>query len=423
MTNEAKRTAQHVIEQAREPLIGLSHWIHANPEVAFEETMASGWLADWLDSAGFDVTRHLGGLPTAVAGVYGPGPLHVAVIAEYDALPGVGHACGHNIICAAAVGAALGLAAVAEEVGLRVSLIGTPAEEGGGGKIRLLEEGVFAGVHAAMMVHPAPRDTLEPLILAAQTLEISYTGREAHAAGAPELGINAADAFVVAQVGIGLLRQHLPSMTRVHGIVDHGGDAPNVVPAHTAGRFMVRARSTDGLESLRDRVVACFEAGALATGAQLEVRPRVRYAHMEQDQEIIERYRFNAERLGRRFYPYAESGLGPISTDMGDISLALPSIHPMIGIESLPAVNHQPEFTAAAASPAGDLAAHDGALAMAWTAIDLASGDVLRERLIEDELQRAEAAEVDRLGSAGAEHEDVLMDDVGYEAARVPVGA
>ncbi|MDQ3447678.1 MAG: hypothetical protein M3432_00675, partial [Chloroflexota bacterium] len=151
--------------------------------------------------------------------------------------------------------------------------------------------------------------------------------------------------------------------------------------------------------------------------------PRVRYAHMEQDQEIIERYRFNAERLGRRFYPYAESGLGPISTDMGDVSLALPSIHPMIGIESLPAVNHQPEFTAAAASPAGDLAVHDGAVAMAWTAIDLASGDVLRERLIEDEFQRAEAAEMDRLGSAGAEHEDVLMDDVGYEAARVPVGA
>jgi len=389
MTTHVKGTAQRVIAGDRERLIGLSHALHAQPEVAFEEVLASGWVATLLGSAGFAVTRDLGGLPTAVSGVYGSGPLHVAIIAEYDALPGVGHACGHNIICAAAVGAALGLAAVADEVGLRVSLIGTPAEEGGGGKISLLEAGAFAGVHAALMVHPAPRDTLDPLILAAQTLEIEYTGREAHAAGAPELGINAADAFVVAQVGIGLLRQHLPPMTRVHGIVDHGGDAPNIVPAHTSGRFMVRAGTTHQLDGLRDRVVACFQAGAMATGAQLEVRPRVRYAHLEQDPDIIELYRINAEALGRQFHPFAESGLGPVSTDMGDVSLALPSIHPMIGIDSLPAVNHQPEFTAAAASGAGDQSVLDGAVAMAWTAIDLASSDALRERLIREEQQRA----------------------------------
>lgn len=389
MTTDAKGSAEHVIAGARERLIELSHAIHASPEVAFEEVRASGWVATLLDSAGFSVRRDLGGLPTAVSAIYGSGPLHVAVIAEYDALPGVGHACGHNIICAAAVGAALGLAAVAGEVGLRVSLIGTPAEEGGGGKIRLLEAGAFAGVHAAMMVHPAPRDTLDPLILAAQTLEIEYTGREAHAAGAPELGINAADAFVVAQVGIGLLRQHLPPMTRVHGIVDQGGDAPNIVPAHTSGRFMVRAGTTLQLDALRDRVIACFQAGAMATGARLEVRPRVRYAHLEQDKDIIELYRINAEALGRQFHPFAESGLGPVSTDMGDVSLALPSIHPMIGIDSLPAVNHQPEFTAAAASGAGDQAVLDGAVAMAWTAIDLASSDALRERLIREEQQRA----------------------------------
>jgi amidohydrolase len=389
MTTDVKGSAQRVIAGDRERLIGLSHALHAQPEVAFEEVLASGWVATLLDSDGFTVTRGLGGLPTAVSATHGSGPLHVAVIAEYDALPGVGHACGHNIICAAAVGAALGLAAVADEVGLRVSLIGTPAEEGGGGKIRLLEAGAFAGVHAAMMVHPAPRDTLDPLILAAQTLEIEYTGREAHAAGAPELGINAADAFVVAQVGIGLLRQHLPPMTRVHGIVDHGGDAPNIVPAHTSGRFMVRAGTTHQLDGLRDRVVACFEAGAMATGARLEVRPRVRYAHLEQDPDIIELYRINAEALGRQFHPFAESGLGPVSTDMGDVSLALPSIHPMIGIDSLPAVNHQPEFTAAAASGAGDQSVLDGAVAMAWTAIDLATSDALRERLIREEQQRA----------------------------------
>jgi amidohydrolase len=388
MTADARAAAQRIIEGARDSLIELSHALHADPEIAFQEVRASASVADQLDAAGFTVTRGLGGLPTAVSGVFGSGPLHVAIVAEYDALPGVGHACGHNIICAAAMGAALGLAAVAGELGLKVSLIGTPAEEGGGGKITLLEEGAFAGVHAAMMVHPAPLDTLDPLILAAQTLEIAYTGREAHAAGAPELGINAADAFVVAQVGIGLLRQHLPPLTRVHGIVDKGGEAPNIVPAHTSGRFMVRARTTDELEALRDRVVACFEAGATATGARLEVRPRVRYAHMEQDPEIVERYRLNAEALGRRFYPFAESGLGPVSTDMGDVSLALPSIHPMIGIDSLPAVNHQPEFTDAAASPAGDRAVIDGALAMAWTAIDLTQSEPLRERLMEDERRR-----------------------------------
>ena len=388
MTADARAAAQRIIEGARDSLIELSHALHADPEIAFQEVRASASVADQLDAAGFTVTRGLGGLPTAVSGVFGSGPLHVAIVAEYDALPGVGHACGHNIICAAAMGAALGLAAVAGELGLKVSLIGTPAEEGGGGKITLLEEGAFAGVHAAMMVHPAPLDTLDPLILAAQTLEIAYTGREAHAAGAPELGINAADAFVVAQVGIGLLRQHLPPLTRVHGIVDKGGEAPNIVPAHTSGRFMVRARTTDELEALRDRVVACFEAGATATGARLEVRPRVRYAHMEQDPEILERYRLNAEALGRRFYPFAESGLGPVSTDMGDVSLALPSIHPMIGIDSLPAVNHQPEFTDAAASPAGDRAVIDGSLAMAWTAIDLTQSEPLRERLMEDERRR-----------------------------------
>ena len=388
MTADARAAAQRIIEGARDSLIELSHALHADPEIAFQEVRASASVADQLDAAGFTVTRGLGGLPTAVSGIFGSGPLHVAIVAEYDALPGVGHACGHNIICAAAMGAALGLAAVAGELGLKVSLIGTPAEEGGGGKITLLEEGAFAGVHAAMMVHPAPLDTLDPLILAAQTLEIAYTGREAHAAGAPELGINAADAFVVAQVGIGLLRQHLPPLTRVHGIVDKGGEAPNIVPAHTSGRFMVRARTTDELEALRDRVVACFEAGATATGARLEVRPRVRYAHMEQDPEILERYRLNAEALGRRFYPFAESGLGPVSTDMGDVSLALPSIHPMIGIDSLPAVNHQPEFTDAAASPAGDRAVIDGALAMAWTAIDLTQSEPLRERLMEDERRR-----------------------------------
>ncbi len=391
MTTQAKQDAQHIIDAAHGALVGLSHWIHANPEIAFEETLASGWVGDWLAGAGFDVERGLGGLPTAVSGTFGRGGLHVALIAEYDALPVVGHACGHNVICAASIGAALGLAAVADDLDLRVTVIGTPAEEGGGGKIRLLETGAFEGVHAALMVHPAPRDTLEPVILAAQTLDIAYTGREAHAAGAPELGINAADAFVIAQVGIGLLRQHLSPATRVHGIVTHGGDAPNVVPAHTEGRFMVRAATADALDGLRERVLRCFEAGGLATGAELTVTPRVRYAHMAHHRALADRYLANAEALGRWFVPFSESGLGPVSTDMGDVSLAVPSIHPMIGIDSLPAVNHQPGFTDAAASEAADRAIRDGAVAMAWTAIDLASDPELREAVTAEAEEMARA--------------------------------
>ncbi len=374
--------ARSVVEAAYPSLVGLSHWIHANPEVAFEEELAAGWIADWLTSAGFEVTRGMGEMPTSVAGSFGPGPLHVAVVAEYDALPVIGHACGHNVIAAAAVGAGLALAAVADDVGLRVTVIGTPAEEGGGGKIRLLDAGAFDGVHAAMMVHPAPRDTIDQQLIAAQTLEVSFEGREAHAAGAPELGINAADAFVVAQVAIGLLRQHMPAGTRVHGIVTHGGDAANVVPAHTEGLFMVRAPDVEGLDELKARVMHCFEAGSLATGAQLAVKPRVRYANVVQDAGIMERYRVHAETLGRTIVPGAESGLGPVSTDMGDISQVIPSIHPMIGIDSLPAVNHQRGFTIAAASAAADQAIHDGALAMAWTAIDLATDPALRQRLM-----------------------------------------
>jgi len=266
----------------------------------------------------------------------------VVVCAEYDALPAIGHACGHNLIAAMAAGAGIGLAAVAEEVGLEVTVLGTPAEESRGGKIILLEQGAFAGAHAAMMVHPHPLDVVELPIIAVDQLNIRYLGREAHAAGFPELGVNAADAMVVAQTAIGLLRQHLRPGDRVHGIVTKGGDAPNVVPAHTEGTWLVRARSLE-------------EAAA---------------------------YRRNAEALGRRFVDAQGLERAAGSTDMGNVSLALPSIHPSIGIDSLPTVNHQPEFTAHCVTPAADKAVMDGAVAMAWTAIDAATDQQLRERLM-----------------------------------------
>jgi amidohydrolase len=378
---DAKRAARERVERAREELVALSHRIHAHPELGFEEERACAWLCELLASAGLQVERGLGDLPTAFAARAGAGPLHVVVCAEYDALPGVGHACGHNLIAAMAAGAGIALAAVADDVGLRVTVLGTPAEEGGGGKILLLRQGAFAGAHAAMMVHPSPYEVPEMPIIAVTQLRVAYTGKEAHASAYPHLGVNAADALVVAQTAIGLLRQHLLPSDRVHGIVTHGGDAPNVVPAHTTGTWMVRAATLEQLGEVQAKVTRCLEAGALATGASLEIaEDHDPYAEMHHDHELAAVYRRNAEALGRRFDQRPDRGAG--STDMGNVSLALPSIHPTIGIDSLPAVNHQPEFTARCVTPAADRAVTDGAVAMAWTAIDAAVEEPLRSRLL-----------------------------------------
>ncbi len=288
------------------------------------------------------------------------------------------------MIAAMAVGAAAAAARVADDVGLTVSVIGTPAEEGGGGKILLLDRGVFAGVHAAMMVHPAPMDVVEQPFLACTQFEVRYTGKEAHASAFPERGINAADALTIAQTAIGCLRQHIRPTDRVHGIITHGGDAPNIVPAHTAAHYIVRAKTLAELGEIRAKVVRCFEAGALATGSTLALtEDHPDYAEVKPDVDIAAHYRRNAETLGR---PLLD--LGPLlermagSTDMGNVSLAMPAIHPMIGIESLPAVNHQPEFTAHCATAVADRAVMDGALAMAWTAIDMATDASLVRRLV-----------------------------------------
>lgn len=381
---DAKTGARERLESRREALIALSHRIHAHPEVGFEEERAAGWLCDDLADLGFAVTRGVGGLPTAFVARAGSGPLHVAFCAEYDALPGIGHACGHNMIAAMAIGAAAAAAKVADDAGLTVSVIGTPAEEGGGGKILLLDRGVFAGVHAAMMVHPAPMDVVEQPFLACAQFEVRYTGKEAHASAFPERGINAADALTVAQTAIGCLRQHIRQTDRIHGIVTHGGDAPNIVPAHTAAHYIVRARTLAELDEIYGKVVRCFEAGALATGSTLDIKEdHLPYAEVKPDVDIAAVYRANATAVGRFIPDLPAAMLERMagSTDMGNVTLAMPSIHPMIGIESLPAVNHQPEFTAHCATPVADRAVVEGALAMAWTAIDLAADRALAARL------------------------------------------
>jgi amidohydrolase len=383
---DAKSGAQERFRQAQDDLIALSHRIHAHPELGFEEEKACAWIAETLSDAGFSVETGICDMPTAFVARAGSGPLHITICAEYDCLPGIGHACGHNIIAASAVGAGIAAARVADEVGLSVSVLGTPAEEAGnaGGKILLLERGAFTDAQAAMMVHPAPMDVVDPSIIACSMFHVHYTGKAAHASAFPEHGINAADALTVAQTAIGLLRQHIRSTDRIHGIITHGGDAPNIIPAQTEAKYIVRAKTLDELDSIKEKVRRCFEAGALATGARLEIvggdKP---YAEHRSDMEIAQLYQRNSEALGRVFPergPAIERAAG--STDMGNVSLALPSIHPFIGIDSLPAVNHQPEFTAHCVTPAADKALIDGALSMAWTAIDMATDERIRDRLL-----------------------------------------
>lgn len=381
-----KQETRLILQQHYEDLVGLSRRIHATPETGFEEEHACNWLAEMLANAGFSVETGAYGLPTALVAHAGKGPLHVTICAEYDSLPGIGHACGHNLIAAISAGAAIAAARMADELGVTVTLLGTPAEEVGdsGGKILMLERGAFDNAHAAMMVHPGPFDWVAPRIIASSMFDVEYTGREAHAAAFPELGVNAADALTVAQTAIGLLRQHLPPTDRVHGIVTHGGDAPNIIPARTSARYMIRSETLDALGVLRPRVHRCFEAGALATGCKLAIEGGTKpYSQMVHDAALAAIYERNAVELGRTF---PESG--PMmdrfaaSTDMGNVSLRVPSIHPLISIDSLPAVNHQPEFAAHCITPAAEKALFEGALAMAWTIADLATDGAQRERLI-----------------------------------------
>ncbi|WP_234444048.1 amidohydrolase [Streptomyces sp. NRRL S-1868] len=276
--------------------------------------------------------------------------------AEYDGLPGLGHACGHDVIAASAVGAAAGPAPVADEHGLRVTVFGTPAEEGGGGRIHPLERGVFDGVHLAMMRHPGPVDVAEADPFAVAHCAVDHRGRAAHAAAHPEQGRNAADAFTVAQVAIGLLRRQLPSGVRVHGVMTSAGEATNAIPEHTRGRRYARTGTLGEPAELQQRVERCFAAGAHATGRALTIEQESPpYAEFRNEHALLAAYRRNAGALGRMF---AEPGdpaarMNRASTDMGNVSQTVPAIHPCPGIGSLPAVDHQKEFAAHTAGPRG----------------------------------------------------------------------
>jgi amidohydrolase len=380
MAQDAKEQAARTVASDAERLIRLSEQLHAHPETAWEEHRSARWVAETLDEAGFTVTPAYLGLETAFLATYGSGPFRLGLCAEYDALPGLGHACGHNLISAITVGAARALAPLADAAGITIEVYGTPAEEGGGGKIELLERGAFAGLDLAMMAHPAPVDVAEAEPFAVSHSHITYQGKAAHAAAYPEQGVNAADAFTIAQVAVGLLRQQLPATVRVHGVMTNGGEAPNAIPARTEGRWYVRAESLAQLAETEAKVWRCFEAGALATGAALDVTPESKpYAEFRTFEPALRAYVDNAERLGRVFDRHTPARrMNRASTDMGNVSQVVPAIHPYVGIASLPALNHQPEFAAHCVGPDAEKAVLDAATALAWTALDVARGSDAR---------------------------------------------
>ncbi|MEV3901316.1 M20 family metallopeptidase [Mycobacterium sp. NPDC050551] len=389
-TATASSRVEDVVQRRRGDLVELSHAIHAEPELAFAEHRSCAKTAALVAERGFEVTTPLGGLDTAFRADFGSGPLVVGICAEYDALPGIGHACGHNIIAASAVGTALALAEVADELGLTVALIGTPAEEAGGGKALLLAAGAFDDVATAVMLHPGPVDIAAARSLALSEVSVTYTGRESHAAVAPHLGINAADAVTVAQVAIGLLRQQLSPGQMVHGIVTDGGQATNVIPAHAELRYTMRAVDSPSLEELEGRMAGCFAAGAVATGCRHEVAETAPpYAELTPDRWLAETFRAEMRRLGREPLAQELEASVPLgSTDMGNVTQVLPGIHPVIGIDAGGASIHQPAFTAAAAGPSADTAVVEGATMLARTVVALAESPEQRDRVLDRQARR-----------------------------------
>jgi amidohydrolase len=357
-------------------LDALSRRIHAHPEVGYTEVRAAAWLAEYLERHGFAVEREAGGVATAFRATLGDGAgPTVAILAEYDALPGIGHGCGHNLIAAAAAGAgALCAASGAHRGGGRVQVIGTPAEEGGGGKVALLEAGIFRDVDCALMVHPLSRTRMHEDLLGRSKLTVEFRGRPAHAAAYPDEGINALDALVLHLQGIAAMRQQLRPTARIHGIVTHGGDAPNIIPEHTAAVFYVRARTRTYLGELVQRFEACARGAAQATGCETTVtaEPFI-YEPLRTNRTLVERFR---DHLAAAGVPEDPPPPRPplASSDAGNVSQAVPTIHPWIGIlpPGTPDVPiHTREFRDAAASDHAMRRMRAAASALALTALEV----------------------------------------------------
>jgi len=376
-----EQRVERAFEQNLDSVLELSHRINAHPELAFEEHATSAALVAALESGGFSVEKGVAGLPTAFVASAGSGGVVFGLCAEMDALPGIGHGCGHNVIAASAVGAALALAPYAGELGLTIRVFGTPAEEKGTGKEIMVNEGVFDGTHAAMMVHPTLKDVVVPHLRASRSWQVTYTGVGGHASR-PWSALNAGDATVVAQTAIGLLRQQLRDGIRVHHVVKEAGAAVNVIPDHAVVDCMIRADTIDEVDEVWERVRRCFEAGAVATGTGVEYTalPSI-YREFRHDPDLAPLFEKHAKAVGRTFPDYPDKMFG--STDMGNVSLRVPAIHPMLSFDLPPEEgNHTAAFALAAGGPEGDRFVRDAGLAMALTVVEAARSGRTRERLI-----------------------------------------
>lgn len=367
-----RNVLDRAVDELAPELEALARRIHAHPELAFEEHQASAWIAELLEQKGASVERPLGGLATAFRARIGARPAPtVAILAEYDALPEIGHACGHNLIAAGAVGAFLALSRVANELPGAVVLIGTPAEEGGGGKIRLLEAGVFEGVEAAMMYHPYDRDILAHPALANRRYAFTFHGVPSHAAMSPWEGRSALTACLETFRLIDAQRVSMRDGVRIHGIVTDGGQAVNIIPERAACQFSVRAPDDAELERVCAIVERCARGAALACGVELRMEIQVGYKSMRNNMTLARRFGAALEALGRKPRERDPSA-GAGSTDMGDVSHAVPSIHPYLAIcDEGEALCHEHRFAACARSPRGHETARVAAKAMARTASDL----------------------------------------------------
>jgi amidohydrolase len=387
-----KKDVASAIDAMRDELLALSHAIHAEPELALEEFKAAERLTGAVERHGIAAQREAFGLKTAYASEFGERGPTIAILSEYDALPGIGHACGHNIIATAGLGAALALSKLNGRLPGRVRYLGTPAEERYGGKEMMAVEGAFERADAAMMIHPSNLNLITMPCIAICDVTAVFHGRAAHASAVPYRGLNALDAVVTAYQAIAQLRQHIKNTERIHGIITEGGLAPNIVPERAACRFYVRAVDAHELLALKARVQACFEAGALATGCRVETRwGESDYLDLKTNWPMAEAFQKNGEALGIEFFPVKDLPSGYAgSTDMGNVSHRVPSIHPCLGVAPLNVIIHNAEFARHAVSEKGDQAVIDGAKAMAMTALDLMADASLLARTKADYAATAE---------------------------------
>ncbi len=369
---DAKARLAAAVDAARDEIVGLSHRIHDNPEPAFEEKQAAGWVAETLRSHGFTVEQPVGSLATAIratlrGGRGGAGP-RIGILAEYDALPGLGHGCGHNTMAASGVGAAIALAALAAELPGEIVFLGTPAEERGSGKAIMIAEGLFEGVDAALLFHPCDRNHVVSRPLASEDVEVVFHGLQAHAAADPWLGKNALDAMILLFSSVGLWRQQLPTTARVHGIIQEGGTAANIIPDRTKAWFMLRSPDQAGYKAMKVRFTAMAEAAALATDTRAEVTYSGGAMTMKQNVTLEGRWVANAAAYG-----IVDQGPDPNSgsTDMGNVSWVCPTIHPDLAIAPEGTAGHSIAFRDAAATPVADATTLLAATLVAQTAYEL----------------------------------------------------